>query len=338
MSESLPPASEAITISIVMPVFDSLHYLESSLPPLAAIEDPRLLEILVVDDGSTDRSAEYARSCGARVLQSGGRLGPGAARNVGVREARGEIVLFIDADVVLGVDSFARIAEKFSEPITVAVFGSYDSRPAYPGFMSQYMNLRHHHGHQIPSDDASTFWAGLGAVRRGAFLAIGGFDGERFRVPSIEDIELGHRLRSAGGRIRRDPRIEANHLKQWSLLEVVRTDVFRRALPLARLKLENSAAFNDLNLRTTERWKATLAGVLAVSTLLALVGYCSLWVPIALFALAALVNRELVALFARNGWWFALRGLLFHQIYYLYSGATFAYCAVLHSLRLTRAT
>jgi glycosyltransferase involved in cell wall biosynthesis len=142
------------TISVVMPVHNAARYLRHSLPPLLHSSGPQLLEVIVVDDGSTDRSDELARDCGARVVSGGERLGPAGARNRATREARGDIVVFVDADVVVHSDAVDRLAEAFARPETVAVFGSYDDRPADTGFGSRYMNLRHHHGHRHPSDSA----------------------------------------------------------------------------------------------------------------------------------------------------------------------------------------
>lgn len=321
------------TLSIVVPVYNGLRYLEESLPPLLANPDPELLEVLVVDDGSTDGSGEFAHECGARVISSGGRLGPAGARNVAVREARGQIVLFVDADVVVHPDTVSRVIHAFPDSETVAVFGSYDDSPADRGFSSQYMNLRHHHGHRQPSEDAQTFWAGLGAVRRDAYLAVGGFDAERYTIPSIEDIDLGMRLRKTGGRIRRLPEIQAKHLKQWSLPKVIHTDLFCRGFPWARLMMEHPGEFTDLNVQWGERLKALIALFFALSTLAAIAGIGSAWLPAALFLAAAMANRELMTIFARaSGWWFAIRGLLFHQIYYLYSGTVYAVSALRYRL------
>ena len=83
--------------------------------------------------------------------------------------------------------------------------------------VSQYRNLLHHFVHQEGNPEASTFWAGCGAVRRAAFDAVAGYDEARFRRPSIEDIELGYRLRRAGYRIRLDRDLQCTHLKRWRL-------------------------------------------------------------------------------------------------------------------------
>ena len=91
-----------------------------------------------------------------------------------------------------------------------------------------------------------TFWAGLGAIRRRAFLAAGGFDELRFPEPSIEDIELGMRLAADGAWIELDPSLQATHLKQWPLLRMLRTDLFQArcslggAAPRAPLELEGA--------------------------------------------------------------------------------------------------
>ena len=98
-------------------------------------------------------------------------------------------------------------------PTLTAVFGSYDDAPAEPGVVSQFRNLLHHHVHQQGAGEATTFWAGLGAVRADAFRAAGGFDAERYPLPSVEDIDLGTRLSRNGGRILLDPLIQGTHLK-----------------------------------------------------------------------------------------------------------------------------
>ena len=213
-----------------------------------------VLEVIVVDDGSSDCTAEYAASQGAVVLPSGGRLGPGAARNVGAQFATGDALLFVDADVVVHSETPDQLHRALSEPGTVAAFGSYDDRPPESNFMSQYMNLRHHLGHQQGAGDAATFWAGCGAVDRATFLAVGGFDAERFVQPSIEDIELGYRLRARGGRILLRAEAQCTHLKHWTAREAVRTDILRRPLPWSRLLLASPNDEFSLNTSPTERF------------------------------------------------------------------------------------
>ncbi|NJR31347.1 glycosyltransferase [bacterium] len=130
--------------------------------------------------------------------------------------ATGDILVFIDADVVASVGDLARVAEILEQqPDIAAVFGAYDDAPGHPGFMSQYKNLAHSFIHRTSSTVAQTFWAGFGAVRRDAFLSVGGFD-ERFERPSVEDIDLGYRLNAAGFRLMLDSTLRCCHLKRWT--------------------------------------------------------------------------------------------------------------------------
>jgi hypothetical protein len=316
-----------LAISAVVPVFDGMAFLPRSLPPLLAmLRRGELCEVIVVDDGSTDGSGEWARAQGARVLATGGRFGPGCGRNLAAQEARGDVLWFVDADVVAHADAATPLRAALADPGVVAVFGSYDDAPPDPGFASQYMNLRHHFVHQRDAGEASTFWAGCGAVRRADFLAVGGFDAERYTRPSIEDIELGYRLRGRG-RIVIEPRMQGTHLKRWTLASVIHTDVVCRALPWSRLLLSQPGAPLALNAGPSEQLRAALAGALVLALLLALVGAAPAWAPLAAWLATLAANRDLFAFFRRaRGTGFALAALLFHQLYYLYSAGVFALC------------
>ncbi len=169
--------------------------------------------------------------------------GPGWARNHGAADARGEVLVFVDADVVVAPDALARIRRAFAvESDLVAVFGAYDSHPAASDLVSGFRNLLHHHVHVAAAGPALTFWAGLGAIRRADFEAVGGFDVERFREPSIEDVELGMRISDRGGKIVLDPAICGTHLKRWTLRSMLVTDFAKRGVPWVRLLSERRGA------------------------------------------------------------------------------------------------
>jgi GT2 family glycosyltransferase len=330
----IPEPPELPSVSAIMPVYNGSEYLERSLPPLIAMLERDLLEVIVVDDSSTDGSGELAERMGARVIPSGGRLGPAAARNLAARQAKGEVLFWVDVDVAVHADAVSKLRRAFATDDVAAVFGSYDDRPSDPGFFSQYKNLLHHHTHQRADDEASTFWTGCGAVRKDAFLAVGGFDGSRYPRPSIEDIEFGYRLRAAGGRIRVLRDLQGTHFKRWTLAELLRTDILQRAVPWSRLILENAQSRADLNVRQSERFRAAVAAGVLASALMAVGGLLPAWTPFALLLVGALLNFPLLQLFhRRNGPLFALGGLLFHQVYYVYSSLVFLWCSVRHWLR-----
>jgi GT2 family glycosyltransferase len=327
MSGGDAPAPAPV-ISVIVPVYNGEAVVRASLAPLLAMQrSGEVAEIIVVDDGSTDASARIAGELGARVMQSGGRLGPGGARNAAASSAVGNVLWFVDADVVVHDDAARALSAEFRRSGAAAVFGSYDAHPSARNFLSQYKNLVHHYYHHAGAGDSDTFWAGCGAVRKDAFLASDGFDAARYPYPSIEDIELGFRLRQKGLRIVLAPEVQGTHLKVWRLANLVHTDIFRRAIPWSRLIHARSGLPNALNVRVDERIRAALAALLLVSAVLSAARLLPPWAPLVPLGAVAIANHRLFAMFRRAGGpWFAAAAVAFHQLYYLYSGAAFLWC------------
>jgi len=310
-----------------MPVFNGEAFIVQSLPPLQAmLERGEIVEIVVVDDGSTDNTAVLAESMGATVVPSGGRLGPGGARNQAANIAQGDVLWFVDADVVLHDNAANRLTSALAEPGVVAVFGSYDDKPPAKNFFSQYKNLVHHYYHHLATEEAHTFWSGCGAIRKAEFLAVGGFDVVQFQYPSVEDIELGHRLLEAGGRILLRKEILCTHLKEWRLGNLLHTEIFRRAIPWSRLIVIGTGLPNNLNVGIAEQVRAVFAGILLLVVLATGIGLVPLWAIAPAVIVVALANQQIAKFFLRQrGFLFACRALLFHQVYYLYSSGAFAW-------------
>ena len=299
--------TEGLSVSVVIPAWNAGEELDRCLEAVFRSDYP-LEEVIVVDDGSTEPStAEIARRHGATVLRMPRQSGPGLARNHGAEQARGDVLMFTDADVVLHPDAIGwAVATLRAEPEVAAVFGSYDDRPAHPAFLSRYRNLYHHWNHQVGNEEASTFWTGCGAVRREAFRALGGFSAQ-FGRPSIEDIELGYRLRAAGHRIRLLRDMQGTHLKEWTLGDMLRTDLFRRGVPWVALLKRYPDAPGDLNLNRGARIATGLAGLILLFVLLLIPGLpWSLpawpWVlaPLAAVVGIAWIQRAFIALMGRR--------------------------------------
>jgi GT2 family glycosyltransferase len=317
-------------LSVVVPVYNGGAQLERCLDALLA-SDFSDYEIIVVDDNSTDGSAKLCRARGVEVIRLASRRGPAAARNCGASRARAGLILFVDADVLVRRTTLGSVAAFFRDNKGVAaLFGSYDDEPEALNFVSQYKNLLHHFVHQRSSREAATFWAGCGAIRREAFDAVGGFDETMYSRPSIEDIELGSRLRSQGFTIVLDRELQVKHLKRWTLLSLIRTDIFRRALPWSQLIAKEGSLVDDLNLRVADRISAMLSALA-----LALLVLSYFYAPLLTGAVAALIsvfllNLPLQRFFReRRGVWFSACSFALLVLYYLYSGTVFTlvYCS-----------
>jgi GT2 family glycosyltransferase len=319
-----------VRISIVVPVYNYAQGLRECVSALTASSGPDC-EILVVDDASTDDTPSVAALTGVRVLRLPKNVGPSAARNHGARHAQGDILFFVDADVVVIRGAVSRVVETFEEhPELSAMFGSYDARPRARGVVSQYRNLLHHFVHQTGSVEASTFWAGCGAIRRAAFEAVGGFDETR---RWMEDIELGYRLRRAGYRIRLDKTLQCTHLKQWTLPSVIRTDTAHRAVPWARLLLEHKVP-NDLNIKPTQQVSVALVLVASVALVFARLRVELLALGAAALLCVIILNRDLYGFFYRQrGVRFALACVPLHLLQYFCSGLAYVYAWVEFQVR-----
>jgi GT2 family glycosyltransferase len=307
-----PPVDIPISVSAIIPNYNSGPALAQCLQSLER-SGGKLYECIVVDDASTDGSASAAIWRGVRVLSTGRRRGPAYARNLGASVASGDVLLFLDADVCVHPDTVERITKRFAgDPDLDALMGSYDDNPAARDFLSQYRNLLHCFVHQTGNPRASTFWSGCGAIRRSVFVAHGGFD-TRYSLPSVEEVELGYRLRAAGRQIALDRETRVRHLKHWSLPGLLRTDVFRRGVPWTRLILKSRCMPNDLNLRWSQRISVASCGLAGVLASLATLqpGTAALNVPFFVFLLA------------RKGPGFALSALPAHLLFFLYSGFSF---------------
>ena len=322
---------ESLKISVIVPVYNGGDAFRVCLGAIVSAR-PAPFEIIVVADGDTDGSFEAAGSYGTRRIRLPVSKGAAAARNAGARIAEGDVLFFLDADVRVPPDIFTSIKSAFqAHPEAAALFGSYDDRPGDGGFFSQYKNLLHHFVHQNAAPEAFTFWTGCGGVRRNAFFAVGGFDEQYL---SIEDIEFGGRLKSSGYAIRLCKEIQATHLKRWTFWSLIKCDIFKRAVPWARLLLRQKRIVNDLNTKLSHRGSFLLV-LLFLCTFAAGCLHFEFFFLTGLAATAlCILNRKLYLFFLqKRGWWFALRSIPMHWLYYFYSGMSFLAIALLHFFR-----
>jgi mycofactocin system glycosyltransferase len=190
------------SVSIVIPVKDREGELQRCLDSIARVDYPQeLVQVIVVDDGSSDDSARVARESGALVIPSGGTgRGPAAARNVGARAARGEILAFIDSDCTASPEWLAELLPAFTDAAVAAVGGLVDGMctasvvDRYEAVMSS-LTLGSRERFGSGGDDTFYLPSCNLLVRRAPFLEVGGF-ADAMHVG--EDVDLTWRLRDQG--------------------------------------------------------------------------------------------------------------------------------------------
>jgi glycosyltransferase involved in cell wall biosynthesis len=175
-------------LSVVIPAFNEERYLPLTL---AGIRDaipacPCPVEVLVVDNESTDRTAEIAQSSGARVVSESLR-NIGRVRNTGAEAAGGDILIFVDADTAVPAHFLARVSEVMSDPACLGGSADIVHRPE-SGLLRAYL--------------AAWRWLGIrlgmaqGAAqfcRKSAFTALNGYNESQFMG---EDVDFYWRLRN----------------------------------------------------------------------------------------------------------------------------------------------
>jgi glycosyltransferase involved in cell wall biosynthesis len=197
------PAPTRVAASIVVPTVGRADYLEVALRSLQAQDTGVPYEIVVVDDGSTDRTPEVAARAGARLVRHPTRRSVNAARNSGVRASRAELIAFVDDDVHAPrwwlralLEGVARHpeADAFTGPIRPRLEGRAPRGCGRDGPLVTALDLG-------PADtQTDRAWGANFAVRRAAFARVGPFD-ESWVQPSGDEEEWLARLRDGGGSI-----------------------------------------------------------------------------------------------------------------------------------------
>jgi len=330
-----------IFISVIIPVYNSSKHIDKCLDALIS-STYNSYEIIVVDDSSTDDSVEISQRKGVKVHRLAHKSGPSAARNFGAKMAKGDILLFVDSDVVVRTNTIERVATDFlKHPEIVAVFGSYDDSPAAVDVLSQFRNLFHHFIHQNSDPNAKTFWAGCGAISREQFLKSQGFNEQLYPQPSIEDIELGIRISKKGYKIMLDKELQVKHLKQWRWQNWLKTDILNRAYPWSKLIIEDGLITSDLNLKFSYRLSSFLAILFFLSIILILLdtasilrtGFFSYLLIFSIFLMISIIILNFNVykfFFEKRGVTFMLISIPLHFVYYIYSGFTFTFCWILN--------
>lgn len=195
----------ALACSVIVPVYNGAGTILRCLAALARQTVPADdFEIIVVDDGSQDRTAAVVTEWAGEHSELALRLvqqpnaGPAAARNRGARGAQHPLLLFTDADCAPRPDWIATMRAPFLNDETVAgVKGAYlsEQRGLVPRFVQAEYEDRYDRMSHLPEIDfIDTYSAGY---RRDVFLNTGGFD-ESYPTASVEDQEFSFRLAAAG--------------------------------------------------------------------------------------------------------------------------------------------
>lgn len=222
-------------ISVIVPVFNGGEKLQRCVSALKRQKTDKTFEIIVVDDGSTDRSLNLISGNGTRLFRQPNK-GPGAARNLGVQKAQGEIVLFTDADCEPQedwIEQMVRPMERLSVSGVKGAYRTYQKRIVPRFVQMEYESKYERMKMDRYIDFIDTYSAGF--IRRD-FLTVGKYD-TRFPTPSVEDQEFSFCMWEKGYRMvfNAEARVYHSHSETlWSYIKKKFRIGFWKALVLKK--------------------------------------------------------------------------------------------------------
>jgi len=228
-------AGPTLDASVIIPAYNRRRRLEGTLRALESLDYPReAFEVILVDDGSEDDTGRFFQRqeypFRFRCLRHEVNRGRSAARNSGVRKARGRVVIFLDDDMRAVPDLLKEHLRHHRDDPRTVVLGNVRRAPEVPATaLIRYLDSRGVHklgaGEPIPF---RYFSAGNVSMDRGFLVRAGLFD-ERFRSFGGEDLELGYRLSRNGARFIFSPGALTHRLDYRDIPETCRAmEIFGR--------------------------------------------------------------------------------------------------------------
>ena len=223
-------------ISVVIPAYNAESTIDQAVAQsLAQATGSLEVEVIVVDDGSSDDTAEVAESAGARVIRQD-NAGPASARNGGWQAAKGRFICFTDADCIPPADWVLHLLEGFTDSHIGAVAGSYDVANSN-SWLARWVHCEIMRRHDRMPSSVRAFGSYNVAIPRYVLKFTGGFD-SAYRSASGEDNDLSYRILKAGWQIAFRPQAKVAHLhpeKLWRYLK----DQYRHGFWRAKLYKEH---------------------------------------------------------------------------------------------------
>ncbi|MEA2037372.1 MAG: glycosyltransferase family 2 protein [Nanoarchaeota archaeon] len=233
-----------VKISVIIPTYNAKKTISACLSAIFK-SDYGNFEVIVVDDNSNDDSVDIVKKFPVKLIQSKRNLGAGASRNSGAKISKGDILLFVDGDVVINKDHIRNVAEDFeNNPDVSVVQGVYSLDCRFKNLGSKYANLSYYfYGNNIKTKFLTTLVTYFVGIRKKIYMDVNGFDVDKYGRTTVgEDQTLGHKLTGKGAKILLDKKIKVEHYKHYSAWKYLTHDTQTGAWQM-RYMLKNRYKF-----------------------------------------------------------------------------------------------
>jgi len=182
-------------ITVVIPTYNAAKTIAPLLESIF-LQKPLPGEVVIVDDASTDDTISVAKRYSVRILAQDKNGGAARSRNIGISQAKGKIILFLDSDTCLMPSVIQNVINGFNKNADIhAINGYCYYKPLNKGWVALYKGLVENSWADLVedwADDSKCINARIGAFTKASLLEMGGFD-ERYRGAYVEDHEFGIR-------------------------------------------------------------------------------------------------------------------------------------------------
>ena len=245
-------------ISIIIPVYNSSLTLKECLD---AIFDTNFknFEVIIVSDNSSDNSVEIAKQYQCKVIELPQNKGPAFARNSGAQEAKGDILLFIDSDVIIDKEALNSLADKFSDSDVNVIQGIYSHEPKYKNITTQYQQSFYcYYSWHADLKYTSSLITNCFAIRRKIFIDLKGFN-TNIKGATCEDEEFGYVLIEKGYKILILRQLNGEHRVNYNLWRLIKRN-FAIYIDTTKSYLRNKTYVKKV--KQTNYWKVLMGIVI----------------------------------------------------------------------------
>jgi glycosyltransferase involved in cell wall biosynthesis len=212
-------------LSIIIPSYNSQQTIGKCLDSIFSSDYPKnKYEVVVVDDCSTDNSANIVKTYPCKLIKLNKNSGPATARNSGAKKSRGDILVFIDSDVVIEKNTFNLTASSFNKES--ACLTAINTKKSDYNFSTDFLNLLDYFIFLKSPRYVILPCTSYCAIKKNIFEDLGGFN-ENYKKSHVEDLELGIRLVNKGYKIYLNKKLKFTHLKKYTFLNFLKHGFFR---------------------------------------------------------------------------------------------------------------
>jgi len=326
-------------VSVIIPIYNGADTIPVVLEALYR-STARDFEVVIINDGSTDNSLEVLKGLSKkypfRLISFPENRGVSKARNAGAAAARGEIILFIDADCIVLTDTIEQAVKALRKGDSICIGGAYTREAWDKDFFSNFQSLYIHHV-ETKVEHPDYIATHCMAIWKKTYDEFGGFKEDYFigHAASVEDVELSHRLIDAGYQLSRPSHIQVQHMFRFGLRKSVKNAI-KKSKYWTMYSLHNRDVMKDSGAASYELKVNVGTQVINLALVAAAIASRS-WYPLVgaafLYGVNSAVSFKLLHLIKEEkGWGFLVKAMGYYQFVYPYIVAYGSFMGILKYL------